>query len=105
MLDRTSLEHIHSSPLTVSEMVQACCTIAREQIEIGDYEAGCAALQRWWNTGEWPRQFGLEPQAAAELMLTAGMLSGWVAGTGRVQGSQQLSEGLLNGGIALFEHL
>ena len=98
MLDTTLLEHIHSSSLTVGEMVQACCTIAREQIEVGDYEAGCAALQRWWSIGEWPRQFGLEPQAAAELMLTAGTLSGWVASTGRVQGSQQLPEGLLNGG-------
>jgi signal transduction histidine kinase/CheY-like chemotaxis protein len=105
MLDTRLLEHIHSSPLTLSEMVEACCSIAREQIEIGDYEAGCGALQRWWKLGEWPRQFGLEPQAAAELMLTAGTLNGWVASTVQVQGGQQVSEGLLNGAIAFFEHL
>ena len=105
MLDTRLLEHIHSSPLTLSEIVGACCSIAREQIEIGDYDAGCAALQPWWKLGEWPRQFGLEPQAAAELLLTAGTLSGWVASTVRVQGGQQISEGLLNGAIAFFEHL
>jgi signal transduction histidine kinase/ActR/RegA family two-component response regulator/Flp pilus assembly protein TadD len=89
----------------MSEMVEACCTLAREQIEVGDYDGGCAALQRWWKTGEWPRQEGLETQAAAELMFTAGTLSGWVASTTPTQGGQHLSQGLLNGAIALFEHL
>lgn len=30
-----------SSSLTVSEQVKACCTIAREKLEAGDYDEGC----------------------------------------------------------------
>ncbi len=72
-------QHVEYSPLTLSEQVQASCTIAREKLELGDYDAGCAALQPWWTIGEWPKQGGLSQLAAAELLLTAGTLSGWVA--------------------------
>src|SRR5947209_20002816 len=66
------IRNVETSPLTFSEQVQACCTIAREKLEAGDYDAGCAALRPWWKIGEWPRQQGLSQRAAAELLLTAG---------------------------------
>ncbi len=100
-----SIRSIETSPLTFSEQVQACCTIAREKLEAGDYDAGCAALRSWWKIGEWPRQQGLSQRAAAELLLTAGTLSDAVARTRQVAGGQRLAEALLNGAIALFEHL
>ncbi|MCU1263953.1 MAG: Signal transduction histidine kinase [Acidobacteria bacterium] len=96
---------IRSSPLTVSEQVQACCLIAREQLEKGDYDAACAAVRPWWKIGEWPVQQGLNQPAAAELLLTAGTLSSTVASTKQIQGGQKLAEALLNGAIALFEFL
>lgn len=94
-----------SSPLTISEQVQACCTIAREHLEKGDYDAGCTTLRPWWTLAEGPQHQGLSNQAAAELLLTAGMLSGWIASTRQVHGDQKSAEGLLNGAIALFEQL
>ena len=75
---------VQASPLTVSEQVEACCTIAREQLERGNYDAGCAALRPWWTLAEWPRHHNLSHEAAAELLLTAGTLSGWIAGTRQV---------------------
>lgn len=93
------------SPLTLSEQVEACCIIAREKLERGDYDAGCATLREWWTIGEWPRQDGLNQSAAAELLLIAGTLSGWVASTRQISGGQKCAEGLLNGAIALFDHL
>src|SRR2546426_8221857 len=104
-VDTKVLDHIQSSQLTASAMVQACCTIAREQFEAGDYDAGCAALRRWWKIGEWPSQQGLNQHAAAELLLTAGLLNDAVARTRQVRGGQKLADALLNGAIALFEHL
>lgn len=103
-VDTQLLKNIHSS-LTISEQVQACCTIARQQLEIGDYDGGCAALRRWWKLEEWPRHRGLSNEAAAQLLLTAGILSGWIASTRQVQGDQKGAEALLNGAIALFEQL
>jgi len=62
------LEHLQFSPLTISGQVQASCTIAREQLEVGDFDAGCGALRRWWKIGEWPNQQGLNQFAAAEFL-------------------------------------
>jgi len=90
---------------SLSEQVQACCTIAREKLELGDYEAACATLREWWTIGTWPKQDGLSQAAAAELLLVTGTLSGWVASTRQMVGGQKPAEGLLNGAIALFDHL
>jgi signal transduction histidine kinase/ActR/RegA family two-component response regulator len=105
LLQAKANQQIETSPLTTSEQVQACCTLAREQFEAGDYDAGCSALRPWWKMGEWPRQQGLNQRAAAELLLTAGTLSDSVARAKQVAGGQRLAEALLNGAIALFEHL
>src|SRR4030095_16552211 len=53
---------------TESEEVQVFCTIAREQIEAGNYEAGCLVLQRWWRFGALPRLEGLSSHTAADLL-------------------------------------
>jgi signal transduction histidine kinase/FixJ family two-component response regulator len=105
LIQAKSTQQIEYVPLTLSEQVQASCIIARESLEIGDYDAGCAALQPWWTIGEWPKQVGLSQLAAAELLLTAGTLSGWVASTRHVDGGQNCAERLLSGAVALFDHL
>ena len=88
-----------------SEQVLACCTIAREKIEIGDYDAGCGVLAPWWKLGEWPNQKGLNRLAAAELLLTSGSLSDSVARAKRIIGGQRLAAALISGAIALFDHV
>ena len=99
------LEPSRTSPLSTSEEVMACCTIAREQWESGDYAAGCAGLRKWWTIGEWPKHEKLEDRAAAELLFTAGVLIGWVESTRHTHGGQKEAEGYLNGAITLFERL
>src|SRR4030095_15453049 len=88
-----------TSPLNASEEVMACCTIAREQLEEGDYDAGCVGLRKWWTIGGWPRHERLEDRAAAELLLTVGVLGGYVESTGHAYGGQKAAEGYLNGAI------
>ena len=58
--------------LSETERVRASCTIAREKLEIGDYEGGCGVLSPWWNFGAWPQQTGMDQIAAGELLLVAG---------------------------------
>src|SRR5919112_1939502 len=96
---------IHLDPLRASERVLTCCAIAREKIEVGDYDAGCAILAPWWKFGEWPTQHGLEPVAAGGLFFTPGSLTDSVVRVRRrMLGSQRLAEALLSGAIALFDH-
>ncbi|MCA1578468.1 MAG: response regulator [Acidobacteria bacterium] len=85
--------------------VVAACTIAREKIDMGDYDAGCTALAPWWKIGEWPKQTGLDPLAAGELLLVAGTLTDSVARAKRITGGQRSAEVLLSGAIALFQHI
>ncbi len=105
MVRQLAISDVSQAPLTESERVEACCTIAREKLEVGDYDGGVAALKAWWAVGQWPIQDGLTNKAAAELLLTAGMLSGLLASTNRFAGGQRPAEALLSGSIALFEQL
>jgi TolB-like protein len=91
--------------LIPSEEVQVFCTVAREQVEAGNFEAACAVLQRRWTIGEWPVVEGLEPHSCADLLFTTGALAGWVASSRQVPKGQKHAEALLNGSIALFEQL
>jgi TolB-like protein/predicted negative regulator of RcsB-dependent stress response len=100
-----AVRHTPALNLTPDEEVQVFCTIAREQIEVGNYEAGCLVLQRWWTLGEWPKLEGLSPHSAADLLFTVGALASWISSTGHIQTGQKHAEALLNGSIALFEHL
>jgi len=97
--------HIPSLDLTPAEEVQVLCTIAREQIDVGNYEAACLVLHRWCTIGEWPKLEGLSSYSAADLLFTVGSLASSISSTGRVQKGQKHAEALLNGSIALFEQL
>jgi signal transduction histidine kinase/ActR/RegA family two-component response regulator len=97
--------NVQSLAWSLSEQVEACCAIARERLEVGDYDLACAALKQWWAVGQWPSQRGLSQSAAAELLLTAGTLDGWIASTRQVVGGQKNAERLLSGAVALFDHL
>src|SRR6476619_2603399 len=99
MVPLTTVPSLDRSVLTESEQVRACCVIAREKLETGEYEAGCAALGPWWTLGEWPRQSGLDGLASGELLLVAGTLGAWVASSSQTIGRKP-SEALLNGSVA-----
>ncbi|HSS22739.1 MAG TPA: ATP-binding protein [Pyrinomonadaceae bacterium] len=105
LIPANSAQPIEYSEVTVSEHVLKSCHLAHDKLELGDYDAACAALQPWWEFGEWPKQAGLSQIAAAELLLTAGTLSGWVASTRQVDGGQNCAERLLSGAVVMFDHL
>ena len=98
-------EEIQPTSICAKNPVLSCCAIAREKIETGDFDAGCAILAPWWKHGEWPNQKDLDPLAAAELLLTAGSLTDSVARAKRIVGGQRLAEALISGAVALFDLL
>ena len=99
------LDQSHSKPLEESERALACCTLAREKLEVGDYEAGCALLAPWWVPGQWPKQIGLNQRSSAELLLVSGSLSDALGRSTQISGGQKSAEMLLSGAIALFAQL
>ena len=96
---------IASLELTPSEQVQVLCVLVREQIDIGNYEAGRKLLEPWWSFGNRPNLTGLGPSTCADLLLTAGDLAGFLASTIHLRRGQIHAEELLNGAMALYEQL
>jgi TolB-like protein/Tfp pilus assembly protein PilF len=97
--------HLPSLELTSSEQVQIYCAIVREQIDVGNYEAGCTILRPWWSLGNWPKLEGLNQQSCADLLFTTGKLAGFVASSVELLRGQRHGEELLHGSVALFEQL
>lgn len=104
-IDAALLDQIQLSRPTEAEEVQIFCMIAREQIEVGNYEGAFAVLRRWWTVGEKPRVEGLSTHSSADLLMTIGTLADWLASTRQVPRGHKYAEELLNGAIALFEQL
>lgn len=105
ILQDIQLTQLCSGTLSPNEEVQILCTIAREQIEVGNYDAGSLILKKHWRPGEWPKLDNINPHSAADLLFTAGSLAGCLSSTGRIQKGQRHAEALLNGAIGIFDHL
>jgi DNA-binding winged helix-turn-helix (wHTH) protein/tetratricopeptide (TPR) repeat protein len=98
--------HIPSLELTPSEQIQVYCAIVRDQIDVGNYAAGCKILRPWWLFGNWPKLDGLNQQSCADLLFTTGELAGFVASSStHMPRGQKHGEELLHGSVALFEQL
>ena len=105
ILEDIRAPQLHSRTLSPNEESQILCAVAREQIEVGNYDAGCLILKRHWTPGEWPKLDGLTSHSAADLLFTAGSLASCLSSTGRIQKGQKHAEALLSGAIGILEHL
>ena len=91
--------------LTPTEEVQILCSVARDQIAIGNYQAAALILRRWSVPGRWPSLHSLNACIAADLLFTAGSLFGWIAGSKQLLHGHKHAEAFLNGATALFEQI
>jgi DNA-binding winged helix-turn-helix (wHTH) protein/tetratricopeptide (TPR) repeat protein len=104
-LDSKLAPQIPSARLTPTEEVQILCSVARDQMAIGNFEAANLILRRWSGSGRWPKLDFLNPYAAADLLFTIGTLLGCVASTKQMIHGHKQAEAFLNGSVALFEQL
>lgn len=86
--------------------VLECCARAREHEAAGDYETARSSLAaRWRGAGHHPHLDGLGPPAAAELLLRAGVLTGWLGSAQQLAGAQETAKDLINEALRVFEEL
>ncbi|MGI8656124.1 MAG: ATP-binding protein [Pyrinomonadaceae bacterium] len=93
------------SSISSSEQALACCGLARAKEEIGDYEAASYMLEQWWQVGGQARIVGISQRAAAEILLRAGTLTGWIGSSRQMPGAQRAAARLISGSITLFDML
>lgn len=87
---------------------RAClrCRLAKLLEDAGDYDAAREAMRPIWpRLGERPDVRGLERRAAAEVLLRAGTLTGWIGSTRQLDGAQEEAKNLISEAGAIFEEL
>ncbi len=83
----------------------ACIRVKKFE-DAGDYEAARVALSEFWQgIGERPNLEGLNPRTRGEMLLRAGVLSGWIGSAGQIEGAQETAKDLISASVAVFEKL
>lgn len=101
----TQLATTNSIGFTRTEQAQECCRLARQLEKVGEYESACEALGDFWQAHENSTVLnGLDREAAAEILLRVGTLSGWLTSKHHT-GSQEQAKDLLTHSIEIFKQL
>jgi len=88
------LRELVNPNLDVRGRVELCCELAKEFENKGEYEEAREMLNGLWpRMDQRPRVKGLEPDVAAEVLLRAGVLTGWT-GSDQEQAKDFISESL-----------
>ncbi len=100
------LHQILNPELSTDERARLRCRLAKQLEEAGNYEAAREAMgELWLGVGELPNLEGLDPRLAAEVLLRAGVLTGWIGSTWQIKGAQETAKNLISESIAIFESL
>jgi CheY-like chemotaxis protein/tetratricopeptide (TPR) repeat protein len=105
-LAESLVKQLGNSALSRDERAQLQCQIAANFEHRGEYESARDALAALWNgIGERPALEGLSELSAAELLLRAGSLSGYLGSVGQIEGAQEAAKDLISESIARFQRL
>lgn len=105
-LEISLLKRIGDSKLSHPERARLRCWLAKELEEAGNYEGARRALHGLWKrVGERPILVGLDDATAAQVILRAGALTGWLGSNRQIEGSQETAKNLLTEARTRFETL
>ncbi len=100
------LKQLDDRSLTRDDRALLRCRAAAEFVDTGQYEAAREALgDLWRGTDQRPNVEGLTERAAAEVLLQAGALSGWIGGSRQIEGAQAAAKDFISEAASLFESL
>jgi len=96
----------NSTEIPVIDDVIPLCELAKNLAEAGEFESACEVLQPFWQgLLHRPQTTSLAEDARAELLLRAGMLTGWLGSAKQVTGAQEAAKDLISESAAIFETL
>ena len=100
------LKELDSPSLTSNERALLRCRVAADCIDKGQYEDAREVLgDLWRGVGQRPNTGGLGERTAAEVLLLAGALSGWLGASKHAPGVQAEAKDLISESFSLFESL
>ena len=105
-LAETWLRQLDDPTLSHDEQAILRCRIAADLEHRGHYDAARGALaELWQGVGQRPALEGLSDLTAAEVLLRAGSLSGWLGSIQQIEGAQDAAKDLISESITRFETL
>jgi CheY-like chemotaxis protein/tetratricopeptide (TPR) repeat protein len=103
-LAETLLKELENPALSRDERARLQCQIAADLEHRGQYESAREVLaELWQGVGQRPVLKGLSELAAAEVLLRAGTLSGWLASAIQDKEKQEAAKDLISESITRFE--
>jgi CheY-like chemotaxis protein len=100
------LHQIADQTISHNERARLRCQLAKQLEEMGKYEAAREAMgEMWQGVGHRPKLDDLEQAMAAEVLLRAGVLTGWIGSSCQIEGAQETAKNLISESITLFEEL
>jgi tetratricopeptide (TPR) repeat protein len=103
---RITSPKLHTSHLTANEEALVRCQTALELKDKGDYEGAREAMGQFWSrVGERPETNGLHSSVAAELLLSVGILTGWIGSKEGMEQAQEIAKNFISESITFHESI
>jgi tetratricopeptide (TPR) repeat protein len=95
---------LDTSHLTANDIALRRCLMALELKDKGDYGGAQEVIRPLWErVGERPGIEALHPSVAAEVLLCAGILTGWIGSKNGIEGAQEAAKNLISESITFYE--
>lgn len=95
---------LQTSHLSRSDEALYRCEVALQLRDRDDHEGAQEAMRPLWKgVGEQPDIAGLHASIAAEVLLCAGILTGWIGSKRQIESAQETAKNLLTESITCFE--
>jgi len=98
------LRELENSNLSVNSRAELCCEAAKVLEYKGEYEKARTLLADYWTRiGEHPRLEGLDQSTAGEVLLRAGVLTGWIGSKNQIAEAQGQARDLIHESLTIFQ--
>lgn len=99
-----SSAELENPNLSVNSRAELSCEAAKVLEFKGEYEKARRLLSNHWTRiGERPNVTDLEPIIAAEVLLRAGVLTGWIGSSNQIAWSQEQAKNLISESLTIFQ--
>ncbi len=100
------LHQIADTSIPKDKRAQLRCQLAKELENAGNYEAAREVMGELWSrVGEYPTLDELDEATAADVLLRAGVLTGWLGSVKQIEGAQETAKDLISESVTRFEAL
>ena len=98
------LRELVNPNLSVGRRAEVCCELARDFENKGEYEEARELLSGLWpRIDQRPKVKGLEPEIAGEVLLRAGVLTGWIGSSHQITDAQEKAKDYISASLTIFE--